>query len=159
MSASLEDLLCNASASGNRNEVTRLLQNGADVNGFNQFNRTALQVAKTSDAALILQLLQAGANPDVADPACGLTLLHDTSREGFDDSVRVLLEHGADANRVDVEGNLPLHVAAREGHLKVVQLLIGKTANPHQYNNEGFTALWVALQQGKTDTAQYLQSI
>uniref|UniRef100_H2S3X8 Cyclin-dependent kinase inhibitor 2C (p18, inhibits CDK4) n=1 Tax=Takifugu rubripes TaxID=31033 RepID=H2S3X8_TAKRU len=130
----LEDLLCNASASGNRNEVTRLLQKGADVNGFNQFNRTALQ---TSDAALILQLLQAGANPDVADPACGLTLLHDTSREGFDDSVRVLLEHGADANRVDVKGNLPLHVAAREGHLKVVQLLIGKT----------------------TDTVQYLQSI
>eukprot|EP00066_Takifugu_rubripes_P023869 XP_011613135.1 PREDICTED: cyclin-dependent kinase 4 inhibitor C isoform X2 [Takifugu rubripes] len=98
---------------------------------------SCLQVAKTSDAALILQLLQAGANPDVADPACGLTLLHDTSREGFDDSVRVLLEHGADANRVDVKGNLPLHVAAREGHLKVVQLLIGKTANPHQDNNEG----------------------
>lgn len=47
MSASLEDLLCNASASGNRTEVARLLQNGADVNGFNQFNRTALQVSVT----------------------------------------------------------------------------------------------------------------
>lgn len=47
MSASLEDLLCNASASGNRTEVTRLLQNGANVNGFNQFNRTALQVSVT----------------------------------------------------------------------------------------------------------------
>lgn len=118
-----------------------------------------VQVAKTSDAALILQLLQAGANPDVADPACGLTLLHDTSREGFDHSVRVLLEHGADANRVDVEGNLPLHVAAREGHLKVVQLLIGKTAKPDQDNNEGFTALLVAWHHEKTDTVQYLQSI
>lgn len=116
-------------------------------------------MAKTSDAALLLQLLRAGANPDVADPACGLTVLHDASREGFDDSVRVLLEHGADANRVDSQGNLPLHVAAREGHLKVVQLLIGQTANPHQGNNHGFTALLVAWLHEKTDTVQYLQSI
>lgn len=116
-------------------------------------------MAKTSDAALILLLLRAGADPGVADPACGLTVLHDASRGGFDDSVRVLLEHGADANRVDFEGNLPLHVAAREGHLKVVQLLIGPTGNPHQDNNEGFSALLVAWLHEKTDTVQYLLSI
>lgn len=44
---SLEDQLCNASASGNLADVKRLLQNGADVNGFNKFNRTALQVSVT----------------------------------------------------------------------------------------------------------------
>lgn len=38
------DKLCNASARGNLPEVLFLLQNGADVNGFNQFKRTALQV-------------------------------------------------------------------------------------------------------------------
>lgn len=116
-------------------------------------------MAKTGDAALILELLRAGANPDVADPACGLTVLHDTSREGFDDSVRVLLEHGADANRVDLKGNLPLHLAAREGHLEVVQLLIGQTENPHQGNNEGSTALLVARLHEKFDTVQCLLSI
>lgn len=41
----LEDQLCNASASGNLAEVKWLLQNGANVNGFNKFNRTALQVS------------------------------------------------------------------------------------------------------------------
>lgn len=44
---SREDLLSNASASGNLADVKRLLQNGADVNGFNRFNRTALQVSVT----------------------------------------------------------------------------------------------------------------
>lgn len=38
------DNLCKASARGNLPEVLLLLQNGADVNGFNRYNRTALQV-------------------------------------------------------------------------------------------------------------------
>lgn len=41
---SLTDKLCNASANGNLCEVLFLLQNGADVNGFNTYKRTALQV-------------------------------------------------------------------------------------------------------------------
>lgn len=42
---SVADKLCSASARGNLPEVLFLLQNGADVNGFNTFNRTALQVS------------------------------------------------------------------------------------------------------------------
>lgn len=38
------DKLCKASARGDLPEVLLLLQNGADVNGFNRYNRTALQV-------------------------------------------------------------------------------------------------------------------
>lgn len=41
---SVADNLCKASAMGNLPEVLFLLQNGADVNGFNKWNRTALQV-------------------------------------------------------------------------------------------------------------------
>lgn len=42
---SLSDQLCNACAAGNRLEIITLLQNGADVNGKNVFNRTAIQVS------------------------------------------------------------------------------------------------------------------
>lgn len=118
-----------------------------------------LQVAKTGHAALIRELLQAGADPNVPDPACGVTVLFDASREGFVDSVRVLLQHEANANLSDDKGNLPLHAAAREGHLEVVQLLIGKTANPQQCNHQGFTALQLAMLHNKAATVQYLQRI
>lgn len=90
---------------------------------------------------LILELLLAGANPNLPDPAMGLGVLHDASRDGFEGSVRVLLQHGADANMVDGKGNLPLHLAAQEGHLGVVQLLFGYTENPEQRNNDGATFL------------------
>lgn len=41
---SLNDQLCTASAKGNLSDVLLMLNNGADVNGFNTFGRTALQV-------------------------------------------------------------------------------------------------------------------
>lgn len=42
---SLSDQLCNACATGNLLEIITLLQNGADVNIKNVFNRTAIQVS------------------------------------------------------------------------------------------------------------------
>lgn len=115
-----------------------------------------MQVVQTGHVALVQELLLAGANPNVADPACGLTVLHDASRDGFKDSVQKLLEHGANANMRDYSGNLPLHLAAAEGHLEVVQLLICQTANPRQRNNQGASALQLACRNGKVDTVQYL---
>lgn len=115
-----------------------------------------VQVVKTGHVGLVRELLLAGANPNVADPACGLTVLHDTSRDGFKDTVETLLEHGADANMVANDGNLPLHLAAAEGHLEVVQMLLGKTENPQLSNNQGATAFQLAAQRGKVDTVQYL---
>lgn len=115
-----------------------------------------MQVAKLGNAALIQELLVAGAHPNLRDPACGLTVMHDAAREGFLDSVYVLVEHGADANLVDGKGNLPLHLAAREGHLEVVRLLIGRTANPRALNCDGHTAQQLARRHGRLETAEYM---
>uniref|UniRef100_A0A8C2Z4V3 Cyclin-dependent kinase inhibitor 2C (p18, inhibits CDK4) n=1 Tax=Cyclopterus lumpus TaxID=8103 RepID=A0A8C2Z4V3_CYCLU len=123
----MADQICNASASGNLPRVLVLLQNGANVNGLNKYNRTALQVVKLGDAAVVEALLRAGADPNLRDPVCGLTVMHDAAREGFIESVRALVDYGADLNLVDEQGNLPLHLAAREGHL---ELWWGQTAYP-----------------------------
>ncbi|XP_051232623.1 cyclin-dependent kinase 4 inhibitor C isoform X3 [Dicentrarchus labrax] len=155
--SSVADKLCNASANGNLPEVLFLLENGADINGFNKFNRTALQVVKLGNPALVQALLVAGADPSVRDPVLSLTVMHDAAREGFADSVRVLVDHGADTNVVDEHGNLPLHLAAKEGHLEVIQLLIGLTANPQAPNDLGYTAAQLAFNHGKMDTANYIQ--
>lgn len=108
------------------------------------------------NAALVELLLEAGADPNLCDPACGLTVMHDAAREGFIDSVRVLVAHGADTNLVDWKGNLPLHLAAREGHLEVVRLLIGRTANPQARNYKGRTAHQLARLNGRVDTVIYM---
>ena len=115
-----------------------------------------MQVVKFGNAALVEALLAAGAVTNIRDPVLGLTVMHDAARAGFVDSVRVLVEHGADINLVDDKGNLPLHLAAKEGNLEVIQLLIGQTANPQTANGEGYTAGQLAHQYGRQDTATYM---
>ncbi|KAJ0065093.1 hypothetical protein NL108_005568 [Boleophthalmus pectinirostris] len=127
---SLADELCNASAKGNLYEVLLCLKRGAAINGLNSYNRTALQVAMLGNSKLVGALLDRGADPTVRDPIFGLTVLHDAAREGFEDTVRVLLDHGADVNVTDDRGYLPLHLADMYGHKSVVKLLNRRTALP-----------------------------
>ncbi|XP_029003684.2 cyclin-dependent kinase 4 inhibitor C isoform X2 [Betta splendens] len=155
--SSLSDQLCKASATGNLRVVLLILENGADVNGFNKFKRTALQVVMLGHAAVADALLRNGADPNVRDPLLGLCVIHDAAREGFVDTVRVLIGHGADVNVADARGNLPLHLAAREGHVEVVEALLGLTAEPRAVNGEGVTAAQLARSCGKEDAASCIE--
>lgn len=114
-------------------------------------------MVKLSCSELIAVLLEAGADPDLPDPTCGLTVTHDAAREGFIDSVQTLVNHGADVNLVDNHGNLPLHLAAKEGHLEVVKLLITCTADPQRANGKGFTSEQLASTHRKMDTASFIK--
>ncbi|XP_061636359.1 cyclin-dependent kinase 4 inhibitor C isoform X2 [Phyllopteryx taeniolatus] len=154
----LADRLCSASASGNLPEVLLLLQNGAAVNGLNTFKRTALQVVKVGSTAVVEALLEAGADPNLRDPVLGLTVTHDAAREGFADTLRALLAHGADANLADVRGKLPLHSAAKRGRVDAVRVLLGATADPLKVNRDGQTAEQLALLHGWNDTAACIHS-
>ncbi|KAG7266275.1 hypothetical protein CRUP_005890 [Coryphaenoides rupestris] len=93
------------------------------------------------------------ADPDRRDPRRGLTVAHDAARDGFGDTVRVLVDCGADVNLVDARGNLPLHLAARGGHTGVVALLMGRTAQPELHNSQGRTAHDLALQGGHVESS------
>ncbi|XP_061594228.1 cyclin-dependent kinase 4 inhibitor C isoform X1 [Cololabis saira] len=154
------DKLCNASATGDVKTVVDLLKKGADVNGFNQFNRTALQVVMLGHSRLIQVLLAAGADPDLPDPRLGLTVTHDAARQGFGESVRVLVSGGADVNLLDWDGNLPLHLAAAGGHLEALRALLPRTADPGQADGWGRSPWRLAIDHQQLDAAaaisQYL---
>ncbi|XP_034439015.1 cyclin-dependent kinase 4 inhibitor C [Hippoglossus hippoglossus] len=152
----LTDELCDACAAGNLSKVLSLLQSGAEVNGFNTFKRTALQVVKMSSTAVVEALIGGGASADVRDPDSGRTVTHDAAREGSVDTVRALMRAEANVNLVDDQGNLPLHLASKGGHLRVVQLLITRTAHPRATNGLGYTAAQLAHFHRRVDTAKYI---
>ncbi|XP_055717202.1 cyclin-dependent kinase 4 inhibitor C-like [Salvelinus fontinalis] len=150
--------LSSASARGDLAKVEMLLQNGADVNANNVFGRTPLQVMKLGNPAIAEALLRANANPNVRDHVRGLTITHDAARDGYVDTLRVLIDHGADVNLLDNDGNLPLHLAAREGYLDVVQLLVGCTKDAARHNSGGHTPYDLATMNNRVSIAQYIQA-
>ncbi|KAL2090076.1 hypothetical protein ACEWY4_014764 [Coilia grayii] len=152
------DELTTASARGDIREVEMILQNGADANERNTWNRTAIQVMKLGNPAIAEALLSANADPNVRDPVLGLTVAHDASRDGFLDTLKVLVFRGADINVIDNAGNLPLHLAAREGHQDVVEFLTQHTSDPSQRNGGGQTPCDLAKMHNRSSTAQWLEA-
>ncbi|XP_024145719.1 cyclin-dependent kinase 4 inhibitor B [Oryzias melastigma] len=124
----LEDELTTAAAKGNAAEVEERLAAGAQVNGRNRFGRTALQVMMMGSAAVAQVLLRHGADPNVADQTTGATPLHDAARTGFLDTVRLLVQAGADPQARDKAGRSPGDVARQDGHADVAAFLQRLTA-------------------------------
>lgn len=113
---------------------------------------------KLGNPAIAEALLRANADPNVPDPDMGLTVAHDASRDGFLDTLKVLVQGGADVNLVDNSGNLPLHLAAKEGHQDVVEFLTPCTLDPSAHNAQGQTPCDLAKIHNKSSTAQWLES-
>lgn len=89
----------------------------------------------------------------------GFTPLHLAAYFGREDSARLLLERGADANVVAQHDTLevaPLHSAAAGGHESIVQLLLEAGADPNARQPGGFTPLHSAAQNGDRESAELL---
>ncbi|KAM6939932.1 cyclin-dependent kinase inhibitor 2A [Xenentodon cancila] len=120
---SLVDKLTTAAATGNAKDVAALLLRGVRVNGENCFGRTALQVMMMGSTPVAELLLKHGADPNIKDRTTGTSPLHDAAREGFVETVRLLLEAGADHKAEDNKNCLPADLARENGHTNVVTIL------------------------------------
>jgi ankyrin repeat protein len=58
-------------------------------------------------------LLSSGANPDVLTPAGKASPLHRAAYGGHSDIVKILTEHGAKLDLIDIDGQTALHKAMR----------------------------------------------
>ncbi|KAM9792968.1 cyclin-dependent kinase 4 inhibitor B [Neosynchiropus ocellatus] len=119
----LQDELTTAAARGEATRVEHLLRTGADVRGVNRFGRTALQVMMMGSTPVARVLLAHGADPNVPDRSTGRTPLHDAAEAGFVETVRLLVQSGADTQARDHRKRRPVDLARNEGHRNLVEFL------------------------------------
>jgi len=114
-----------ASAEGNEEVVSILIQAGSDVNAKNELGRTSLMFSANYGFFEIAEmLLENGARADtVANDESGWPAIIAASFNGHRDIVRLLLEHGADQNIRDTSGKTALMWAEEQGHRRVARTL------------------------------------
>ena len=92
-------------------------------------------------------LCEAGARIAERDRRTRTTLLHLQARYGRTDSMRFLLERGADVDAQDYEGYTPLMLAVLGGHIRAVRLLLTRKADTRLRDRKANTALDLAKQR------------
>ena len=103
-------------------------------------------------------LLERGMSPNHMNWR-GFTLLHDMAHTGDLAKARLLIEHGADINRVDDEyRSTPLGYAARWGHVEIVKLLLDCGADPDKSGAMWATPLAWARKKSHDEIISLLQS-
>jgi beta-lactamase regulating signal transducer with metallopeptidase domain/ankyrin repeat protein len=145
-----------AAEQGDIDEVTELLDDGADVNAVVPGDGTPLLVAaREGHRTLVRLLLDRGADADIGVEGDGNALIM-AAREGFRDIVTMLLDRGADVNAaVPGDGNA-LIMAAREGHRDIVTMLLDRGASIDEVVPGDENALISASGEGDLDVVQLL---
>lgn len=161
----LEPDLPEAAALGDTARLTHLLgpepaiarerANGRSADGWPLLHLAAA----FADLPTVRLLLDAGAEvSQVAQTPMRNQALHAAlALSKNPESIRLLLERGADVNAVQTAGYRPLHEAAAAGRADLVQLLLDAGADRTVRCDRGKTAADYATERGHTQVAAMLQ--
>jgi ankyrin repeat protein len=132
--------------SGQSDIVDILLEHGADPNlGGGEFTHPIIAAASKGEEAIFKRLLDAKVDVTVLGGEYMSTPLTYAAIYLPTDSIRLILDAGADINHVDNEGDTALIVTAGLGDHETVRLLLDYGADVLVQNNEGLNALSKAL--------------
>ena len=84
--------------------------------------------------------------------------VHAAASVGDRQSMKLLLERGADPNARQEQGFVPLHSAAGNGDIEMAKLLLEHGADPEARNEAGKTAADIAAEAGKKEVADWLRA-
>lgn len=156
-----EECLLVAAGNGNLETLTRLLDEGVDIETHDFFRRTPLHIAAESgQAGCVRELLARGADVNSKDSTGTTPLLSAfeiIESQPSKDVVGALLAAGADTEaRLGVDKHTALYLASKRGDTACVDLLLEHGANPHARDIDGFTPLHAAARSGAERTVAAL---
>jgi hypothetical protein len=112
---------------------------------------TIYSAAHTGDTVLLRRhlhrLAAKGISIDRHD-ASGMSALHWAVLAGHEVCARILLDHGADVDCLQMGSNTPLLLAAARGHDSIVRILLDRGANVRAVNRRERDALFMAVVYG-----------
>lgn len=114
--------------------------------------------ASTGNTRLLTLILSVGIRPDESDSReATITPLMCAGQNGQVETARILIDHGADVNKVGFLGMTPLIAAGQGGNPEVISLLLEKGANINAKTaDRNETALTEAVENGHTEAVRVL---
>ncbi|NXH69454.1 ASB3 protein, partial [Hydrobates tethys] len=149
-----------AAREGNVKMLRKLIKQGYSIDVPDNRGWVPIHEAAAHNSNECLRLLvRAAPSDDYINSKTfeGLCALHLSARHGSLESVRVLLEAGADPNEVTTEATTALFLAVENGHADIVKFLLQHGANvegPHSWS--GWNSLHQASFQGCTEIMKIL---
>ena len=134
--------------------VRKLLENGAEINQPSANGDTALELAILAGRTQVAEeLLSKGAQLDPSK------LLLKAAKAGVTDrdTVRFLIERGADTEYRDADGDTPLLIAIRQDNHRLANRLVARGADVNVRGSDGRSALTVAKALGFSELVSLLQ--
>jgi len=140
--------------SGTIRDVSKCLEEGANVNALNRFGRPALLLAvlrKKSNVGIVCELLSRGAEVNAATIDRKTALMF-VAQNGNSKLAMVLLgRKDIHINAQDSQGMTALMYAVQNKNRDIVSLLLERKADVNQINNLGQSALMIAVESGNID--------
>ncbi|KAG8080737.1 hypothetical protein GUJ93_ZPchr0007g5233 [Zizania palustris] len=126
---SKEELLYQQVNYGNADGIRALRAQGAGLEWIDKEGKTPLMVASMRPDLLnvVKVLIELGANVNAYRPGsyCG-TALHHAAKKGLEQTVHLLLSHGANPFITNDDCNTALELAREKGHVNVVRAIEGR---------------------------------
>ena len=154
--------LCEAVKAGDKQSVLKLLKKEkADPNSKILTTvgwKSPLVIAVESNYQEIVQvLLEAGADPDATLNEKESTPLMTATWWDNDECAKLLIKHGANVNRTDMDDDTALHYGAMQNSSKCTRLLLAKGANVNAVNKKQQIPLHQACHNGSLSCVRLLQ--
>lgn len=109
-------------------------------------SQTMRRAIKDRNFLRVIDLIKKGEDVDgILNHSLLWTTLLWASHTGEVDIVKVFIDHGANIEITDLEGNTPLILSVINGHTEVVKFLLSKGANREHTTRSGWTALEFAV--------------
>ncbi|KAL6806061.1 ankyrin repeat-containing domain protein [Trichoderma sp. SZMC 28012] len=153
-----QETALHGAAEGGHGAVMRLLlDNGASLGDKDDW-RGALDSAVIDGCKSVIDLLvESGIRPNFKDYyGSRITPLLSTAERGHEETVKFLLECGADPNAHETDGSTPLARAADNGYEAVVKLLLEHGANPDAGRVRELRPLAAAAKKGHGEIVRLL---